>query len=97
MPASRGFKNILLDGSRDRMIVENSQGKIAVTRDVPQGSFIGLCFCCTNTPLRMVSKWLLESVGMAQVRPILCIFGNSSGVLHDRLSEMSLMATPYVK
>ncbi len=34
---------------------------------------------------------------MAEVRPIVCILGNSSGVLHDRLSEMSLMVTPYVK
>ncbi len=25
----------------------------------------------------------------------LCIFWNSVGVLHDRVSEMSLMATPY--
>ncbi len=27
----------------------------------------------------------------------LYIFRNSSGVLHDRLSEVNLMATPYVK
>ncbi len=31
------------------------------------------------------------------LKTLLCIFWNSSGVLHDRVSEMSLMATPYVK
>ncbi len=31
------------------------------------------------------------------LKTLLCIFSNSSGVLHDRVSEMSLMATPYVK
>ncbi len=35
-----------------------------------------------------------ESVGL---KTLFCIFWNSSGVLHDRVSEMSLMATPYVK
>ncbi len=31
------------------------------------------------------------------LKTLLCIFWNSSGVLHDRVSEMSLMATPYAK
>ncbi len=31
------------------------------------------------------------------LKALLCIFWNSSGVLHDRVSELSLMATPYAK
>ncbi len=31
------------------------------------------------------------------LKTLLCIFWNSSGVLHDRVSEMRLMATPYAK
>ncbi len=31
------------------------------------------------------------------LKTLLCIFSNSPGVLRDRVSEMSLMATPYVK
>ncbi len=31
------------------------------------------------------------------LKTLLCIFWNSSGVLHDRGSEMSLRATPYAK
>ncbi len=31
------------------------------------------------------------------LKTLLRIFWNSSGVLHDRVSEMSLMATPYAK
>ncbi len=31
------------------------------------------------------------------LKTLLCIFWNSSGVIHDRVSEMSLMATPYAK
>ncbi len=31
------------------------------------------------------------------LKAFLCIFRNSSDVFHNRLKEMSLMATPYVK
>ncbi len=42
---------------------------------------------------------LLEtpSVSRHGLRTFIRIFRNSSGVLHDRISEMSLMATPYAK
>ncbi len=36
-------------------------------------------------------------VSMYGLKTFLCIFWNSSGVLHDRVSEMSLLATPYAK
>ncbi len=36
-------------------------------------------------------------VSMYGLKTPFCIFWNSSGVLHDRISEMSLMATPYAK
>ncbi len=31
------------------------------------------------------------------LKTLLCIFWNSPGVLHDRVSETSLMETPYAK
>ncbi len=31
------------------------------------------------------------------LKTLLCIFWNSSGVLQNRVSEMSIMATPYAK
>ncbi len=40
-------------------------------------------------------KW--PRVNRYDLKTLLCIFWNSSGVLHDRVSEMSLMTTPYAK
>ncbi len=37
------------------------------------------------------------SVSRYGLKTILCIFWNSSGVLRDTVSEMSLRATPYAK
>ncbi len=37
------------------------------------------------------------SVSRYGLKTLLCIFWNSSGVLRDTVSEMSLMATPYAK
>ncbi len=36
-------------------------------------------------------------VSRHSLKTLLCIFWNSSGVLRDRVTEMSLMATPYDK
>ncbi len=38
-----------------------------------------------------------QRVSRYGLKTLLCIFWNSSGVLQDRVSEMSLMPTPYAK
>ncbi len=38
-----------------------------------------------------------QRVSRYGLKTLLCIFWNSSCVLHDRVSEMSVMATPYAK
>ncbi len=57
---------------------------------------------CNNYGKRLAYLKPPDSVQWSRVRryglkTFLCIFWNSSAVFQDRLLEMSLMATPYVK
>ncbi len=57
---------------------------------------------CSNYGKKLVYLKPHDSVQRPRVRRqgliiFLCIFWNYSGVLHDRLLEMSFMVTPYVK
>ncbi len=47
------------------------------------------------TYLKPPDSVLRPRVSRYGLKTLLCIFWNSSGILHDRVSEMSLMATPY--
>ncbi len=57
---------------------------------------------CNNNGKKLADLENPDSVQRQRVsryglKTLLCIFWNSSGVLHDRVSEMSLMAPPYAK
>ncbi len=61
-----------------------------------------MCILCNNYGKNLAYLKFPDSVQRPRVsryglKTLLCIFWNSSGVLHDRVSDMSLMATPYVK
>ncbi len=61
-----------------------------------------MCILCNNYGKKLAYLKPPASVQRPRVRryglkPLLCIFRNSSDVFHNRLEEMSLVATPYVK
>ncbi len=61
-----------------------------------------MCILCNKIGKNLAYLKPPDSVQRTRVsryglKTLLCIFWNSSGVLHDRVSEMSLMATPYAK
>ncbi len=61
-----------------------------------------MCILCNNygkklAYLKSPDTVQRPSVSRYGLKTLLCIFWNSSGALHDRVSEMSLMATPYAK
>ncbi len=59
-----------------------------------------MCILCNNygknlAYLKPPGSMQRPRVSRYGMKTLLCIFWNSFGVLHDRVSEMSLMATPY--
>ncbi len=61
-----------------------------------------MCILCNNYGKNLAYLKPPDTVQRPRVsryglKTILYIFWNSSGVLHDRVSEMSVMATPYAK
>ncbi len=61
-----------------------------------------MCILCNNYEKHLAYVKPPDSVQWPRVsryglKTFLCIFWGSSGVLHDRVLEMSIMATPYTK
>ncbi len=61
-----------------------------------------MCILCNNYGRNLADLKPPDSVQRPRVsryglKTLICIFWNSSAVLYDRVSEMSLMATPYAK
>ncbi len=61
-----------------------------------------MCILCNNYGKNLLNLKPPDAVQRPRVsryglKALVCVFWNSSGFLHDRVSEMSLMATTYAK